>query len=190
MQGSKHSTRNVVLTLFAFAIFLSLAVPKVQAQRVALKTNALDYLTLSPNLTLETRLSRSLSLQIGVVRNPFHSGFADTRFNNFRVEPELRYYFNRPMARHFMALSATACKYNMRFGGRYYVGDAIGAGISYGYALVLSRHWNMEFELGVGLASIRGYHYRGKDNRPDSPNYNHVLPVPIRCGISFGYKFN
>ncbi|MDE5632736.1 MAG: DUF3575 domain-containing protein, partial [Muribaculaceae bacterium] len=29
-----------------------------------------------------------------------------------------------------------------------------GAGISYGYALVLSNHWNMEAEIGLGRAHI------------------------------------
>lgn len=159
------------------------------AQRVALKTNALEYLILSPNLTMEARLSRKMSLQVGIAGNPIKSPIADYEFSNFRVEPELRYWFNRPMAKHFVALSTTAGKYSLQLKDRFISGDVIAAGFSYGYALVLARHWNVEFELGVGVGSFKGYDYKGKDNKPDAKNMSKVLPVPIRAAVSFAYVF-
>lgn len=164
--------------------------PRMQAQRVALKTNTLDWVALSPNLAVEARLSRHLSLQLAIASNPLSVSVFDTRLTNFRVEPELRYWFNRPMARHFMALSLTAATFNLRHADRYFVGDAVGAGLSYGYALVLSNHWNMEAEIGVGVAHFSAFNYRGSDdNRPDSKNFSRFLPVPIRLGLSFSYIF-
>ena len=162
--------------------------PQMQAQRLALKTNTIDWLTMSPNLTLEARLSSRLSLQLGIVGNPTHISIANIQTTNFRVEPELRYWFNRPMARHFVALSATAATFNLRFKGRHFIGDGIAAGFSYGYALVLSDHWNMEAEVGVGVASLSAKDYRG-NNQPASKNYSHLKPVPIRLGLSFAYIF-
>lgn len=35
---------------------------------------------------------------------------------------------------------------------RRYEGWFAGAGISYGYAVILGKHWNMEFEIGGGYA--------------------------------------
>ncbi len=157
---------------------------------MALKTNTVEYLILTPNLTYEARLSRVLSLQIGLAMNPISKDLGGFKAANFRVEPELRYWFNRPMARHFVALSCTAGAYSLQFKERYIKGDAVGLGFSYGYAWVLSKHWNMEAEIGVGLASIHAYNYKGAANCPGKANYRHVLPVPIRFGLSFGYVFN
>lgn len=162
---------------------------EVKAQRLALKTNALEYAVLSPNLTLEARLSSKFSLQLGIGTHPSNLSIADTKLTNFRIEPELRYWFNRPMAKHFIALSATAANYSLRHKDHYFNGDALAAGISYGYALVLSKHWNMEAEIGVGLGSFKGYDYTGKDNKPAQKNYSRILIVPIRIGLSFGYVF-
>ena len=161
---------------------------ETSAQRISLKTNTIDWVAMSPNLAVEARLSRRISLQLGISANPFSFSVFDARLSNYRVEPELRYWFNRPMARHFMALSATAAGFNLRYKDRRFVGDAVGAGISYGYALVLGNHWNMEAEIGVGLAHFSAYDYRTEE-RPDSKNFSRVLPVPIRLGLSFAYIF-
>lgn len=163
--------------------------PNLSAQRIALKTNALEYFVLSPNLGFEARLSRVLSLQLSVGCNPIRKDIVGCRFTNFRVEPELRYWFNRPMARHFIALSTTAAMYDLNLRSRILKGDAISAGISYGYALVLSRHWNMEAEIGVGVCHSRNYKYRDWESQPEKQNCIRTIPVPIRCGLSFCYIF-
>ncbi len=159
------------------------------SQRVALKTNALEYLILSPNLTLEARLSRKMSLQLGVSANPINTPISNYKLANFRVEPELRYWFNRPMARHFIAFSGIAGAYSLQFNERFIKGDVLAAGISYGYALVLGRHWNVEFEVGAGIASLSGLDYKGTDNVPAHRNMKKVIPVPVRVAVSFGYVF-
>ncbi|MDE7388292.1 MAG: DUF3575 domain-containing protein [Muribaculaceae bacterium] len=177
------------------ALFLSLVAaafamsPGASAQRIALKTNAIDYMILSPNLTLEARLSRVLSIQLGLAACPITKPIHDIKLTNFRVEPELRYWFNRPMARHFVALSFSAVNYSLRHADRYFTGDAVLAGVSYGYSVVLSDHWNMEAEIGVGIGTFSGYDYVGANNKPDGNNFRHVLPVPVRFGLSFGYIF-
>lgn len=184
-----RSLSRRLLTAMAVFLLMAFVSPDVKAQRLALKTNSLEYLMLTPNLTVEARLSRKLSLQMGLAVNPISRPIADIVLKNFRVEPELRYWFNRPMARHFVALSFTAADYSVRIKDRYYKGDVVAGGFSYGYALVLSRHWNMEVEIGIGLGSFRGYHYTGENNQPDMPNFRKVLPVPMRCALTFGYIF-
>lgn len=189
MHVSHNSWHKRILYVLTLAIALTVACPGAKAQRMALKTNSLEYFILSPNLTFEARLSRVLSLQVGLAANPITKPIGGIRLSNFRVEPELRYWFNRPMARHFMAVSFTAGAYSLQFKERYLMGDAIAAGISYGYALVLSDHWNMEAEIGVGIGSFRGYNYKGEGNKPADFNFRHTMPVPIRFGLTFGYVF-
>ncbi len=174
----------VLLTVLCMAPF------KAGAQRIQIKTNALEYLALTPNLAVETRLNRTLSLQLALAANPIKHPICGYSLSHFRVEPELRYWFNRPMARHFIALSFSAAAYSLELKNRYIKGDAVGAGISYGYALVLSEHWNMEVEVGLGLASVSAYDYRGREiDKPETKNLRKIMPVPIRLGLSFGYIF-
>ncbi len=180
--------------LGAICVFASTAFSGVQdagAQRIAIKTNALDWAMLSPNIGVEARLSRRVSLQLAVAGNPFNFSVAGFNWKNYRVEPELRYWFNRPMARHFIALSATAAGYHLRHADHHLQGDAVGAGISYGYALVLGSHWNMEVEAGVGIAHFSAYDFYGDKwkNNLGEKNFKKFLPVPIRLGLSFSYIF-
>lgn len=188
MHNSTFSRRSLLLLLPLLLCFM-FASPGAKAQRMALKTNAVEYLILSPNLTFEARLSRVLSLQIGMAVNPIAKPIAGIQATNFRVEPELRYWINRPMARHFIALSVTAGTYSLEFKDRHFKGDGIAAGISYGYAWVLSKHWNMEAEIGVGVGNLHAYKFAGDEPRPKTTNFRHTLPVPVRFGLSFGYVF-
>lgn len=179
--------KRMLIGLVLICAFFS--VQNASGQRVALKTNALEYVTLTPNLTLETRLSKKLSLQLGLAINPMQSPIGDYKFTNCRIEPELRYWFNRPMARHFMALSTTVGGYSLQLKDRLLDFNAYGAGISYGYALVLGKHWNVEFEIGAGFAYVNGSDYKKDAIEEKTTNLKKFVPVPIRTAISFGYIF-
>jgi len=182
-------TRIIRLTIIICAVFTA---QWAGAQRVALSTNTIDWLLISPNLSLETRLSQRLTLNIGIAVNPFNSTpyGSDIKLKNFRVNPELRYWFNRPMAKHFMGLALTGGAYKLRLNKHLYEGDIAAAGITYGYALVLNRHWNVEFSLGIGLARVIGYDYTSDETKPESTNMHRWIPVPIRTGVSFSYIFD
>ncbi len=172
-----------------FAVLFVMACNNAFGQRVALRTNIIDWATLSPNLTLEARLSNRLSLGMGFVGNPFRVKIADTRFNNFRFQPELRYWFNRPMAQHFMGVALLASNYDLRHKETIWQGDLFGAGLTYGYALVLNRHWNVEFTAGVGIGKTRYFKYEQESQKPASPNYSKWAIVPMNIGVSFTYIF-
>lgn len=182
-----HKYIRLVILAMLFGVSLT-ASHDVSAQRVAVKTNAIDWVLSTPNAAVEARLSRRISLQFGAAVCPFNRYLADLSLKQYRIEPELRYWFNRPMARHFIALSATAAGFNLRRKEHRFNGDAVGAGISYGYALVLNDHWNMEAEIGAGIAHVKAYDYRG-NTAPAAKNYSKIVPVPIRVAISFAYIF-
>ncbi|MBE6305567.1 MAG: DUF3575 domain-containing protein [Bacteroidales bacterium] len=56
---SMHIKFICILCIAVSCVFCS---PRAKAQRLALKTNALEYAVLSPNLTFEARLSPKFSL--------------------------------------------------------------------------------------------------------------------------------
>ncbi len=182
---------NRILRISLLVAFVMFLCQNISAQRVALKTNALDWVLMTPNLSLETRLSSRVTFDIGMAANPLSKlpYLSDVKLRNFRVNPELRYWFNRPMARHFMGIALTGGMFNVRFHEHCYKGNIAAAGVTYGYALVLSRHWNVEFSLGVGLGRVWGYDFRYGQSVPRNKNMSRWVPVPIRTGVSFSYIF-
>ncbi len=184
--------KNIKSLFFRFFLLLGfvLCSHSAEAQRLALKTNALDWLTLTPNLSLETRLNKRLTLDIGFACNPITKPIRGITLTNFRFQPELRYWFNRPMARHYVGFAPLFADYRLQFNERKYNGDLFAVGFTYGYALVLSRHWNMEATVGVGVGRIRCYKYGVNEERPIIPNYSKWTPVPVRLGLSFAYIFD
>lgn len=178
---------------FIFRLLLLLGIAacghQAAAQRVALRTNALDWLTLTPNATVEMRLDQRLTLGIGFAVNPVTKPIGGIKTSHFRFEPELRYWFNRPMARHFMGFAPLFADYNLRFNHRNYQGDLYAFGVTYGYSVVLNDHWNVEFTAGVGVGYTKCYKYRVGESRPAKANYEKWIPVPVRLGVSFAYVF-
>lgn len=177
-----------LLRLFLFVLLLAGA-EGAMAQRVALRTNLVDWAMLSPNLTVEARLSHRLTLGMGFAGNPLKLKIADCRLNTFRFQPELRYWFNRPMARHYMGVAALASLYDFRHKGTVSQGDIFALGLTYGYALVLSRQWNVEFTLGAGIGKTRYFKYAENAAKPKNPNNSKWIPVPMNIGVSFAYIF-
>lgn len=178
-----------VLFRFLLLAGIFLNFQQIDAQRVALKGNLIDWATLSPNLAVEMRLNQKLSLDISATTHPFSFTIADMKATHVRLQPELRYWFNRPMARHFVGVGLLGGLYNVKFNKNFYEGDIFGVGVSYGYVFVLSRHWNLETTLGVGVARLRAFKYREEEQKPDTPNWYRWSPIPIRLGVTFSYIF-
>lgn len=138
-----------------------------EAQKMSwggLKTNVLYDATATLNLGLEAGLSQKLSLDISGSYNAWNP-VEGSRWKHWLIQPELRFWTCDRFAGHFIAAHVIGGQYN--FGGitnnitignadfsqltdNRFQGWAGGAGIAYGYAWVLSRHLNLEAEIGAG----------------------------------------
>ena len=71
-----------------------------------------------------------------------------------------------------------------------YQGWFVGAGIEYGYAWILGRHWNLEAEIGFGYSYTRYDKYRcsgcGKKVETNQP---HHYVGPTKAAINLVYLF-
>lgn len=157
------------------------------SQRIAVKTNAIDWATLSPNVGFEVRLSQHFTLDFEASFNYFITN--NLKPNYLRVQPELRYWFSRPMVSHFVGITGYYSLYNFQYKRNHYDGDAWAAGVTYGYVYPLSRHWNMEATIGVGVVKLRTMKYVQGENRSDSPNYSPLKFAPVKLGLAFSYLF-
>lgn len=156
------------------------------AQKLALKTNLAQWATASPNLGAEFVLSDRLSLDLSASFNVWFPG-SSLDLKHVLVQPELKYWFGRPMARHYVGATAFYADYDVLLKHKYYYGDAVAAGFTYGYAIVINKHWNFEASVGIGALHYRQYKYAQTDPRPQRINDRGWMLVPVKLGISFAY---
>lgn len=196
-----------IKTLMGLAVVaLSLLLPvRASAQRVGVKTNLLIDATASPNLGIEVGLARKLTLDISGNVN-YWSRADKPQWKHWVVEPEFRYWTCQRFAGHFFGLHGLAGQFNFaripnnfKFLGTDYSvltnerheGWAFGAGLGYGYALPLSKHWNMEFELGAGaIYSIsNGYNCDGGCPIEGAQDVRKLRPAITKAAFSIVYLF-
>ncbi len=120
------------------------------AQRLAVKTNAVGwafYGTL--NLGAEVALAPRWTLDVQGFYNPWE--FSDHKQSKFRaVQPELRHWFCRKFAGHFVGLHGGYADYDFGMNKYRYDGWTTSLGASYGYSLPVAAHWRVEANLGLG----------------------------------------
>lgn len=171
---------------FCFLAFFVFIVSNISAQQVSVKTNALMLGGGFPNLGVELVTGKRLSLDI--------SGFGC--YNPYNKEavifggmPELRYWFSgRPMARSYVGLNALLVSYDLKWKEKVYKGDAGGLGLGFGYSVVLSPHWNLEFGAGVGIVYFRQQSYNENvDFKSYYANNKGFKFIPTKLAVSIAY---
>lgn len=129
----------------------------LHAQQIAVKTNGLMFAAMMPNVGCEFVVGERSSIDI--------SAFGAVNIYGNKAQmiglmPEYRYWFNgRPMTREFVGISALGTSYDITWGDNIYQGDAAGAGVTFGYALNLSKRLNVEFHGGFGAVYFKQKQY-------------------------------
>lgn len=155
--------RKYVIVVSVF--LLTMALPSF-AQKFSLSTNLLDYACLGTmNLDASYSLSRRWSLVAGARYNPFtfNEGAPDAQFQYRQQSYSLgaRMWPWHTMSGWWFAGKVRYQEYC--YGGilskEAEEGDRFGAGIYAGYTHMLTKHFNVEFGLGVwsGMAVYRRY---------------------------------
>ncbi|MBD5207761.1 MAG: DUF3575 domain-containing protein [Bacteroidales bacterium] len=159
--------RSTILSTLLGA--LALAVPQVEAQNVAVKTNLIYDALANINLGIEGKLAPRWTIDVNGNFNDwtFSGG---KRWKHWMAQPEIRYWFCEAMHGNFIGLELHGGQYNIGkvntnfdfLGTNFknlkdtrYQGWYAGAGITYGHAWMLAKHWNIEAELGIGWSYTR-----------------------------------
>ena len=184
-------------------MLLTLAAPAARAQKVGLKTNLLYDALLSPTIGVEFAMAPQWTMDISGTLNNWPVN--DHRWKQWMVQPEARYWFCQRFSGHFLGVHALGgqfnfgnLKNNIKFLGtdfsqltdRRFQGWMVGAGVAYGYSWILSRHWNIEAELGIGWIYTRSDEFRcancGKRLKEDVP---HNYCGPTKAAVNLIYTF-
>ena len=183
------------------ALFLTLTVAR--GQNVALKSNLLYDATLTVNAGLEVGLAPRWSFDL----SGNYNGWAidGHKWKHWLVQPELRYWFCDRFAGHFVGLHALGGQYNFGnfdtslsflgtdysvFADNRHQGWYAGAGIAYGYSFILSRHWNLELELGAGYVYTRYdvFECQGCGRKVEEDKPHHYVG-PTKAAVNLVYNF-
>lgn len=174
------------------------------AQGFALKTNLLADGFLNPNAGLEVGLAPKWSLDVTGQCN-FWTLSHGRRWKHWAVQPEARYWFCDRFAGHFVGVHAHGGQFNIggfdgmlnflgtdarKLADTRYQGWFAGAGIAYGYAWILGRHWNLEAEIGVGYSYTRYDRFRcvGCGKKIESDKTHHYVG-PTKLAVNLVYVF-
>lgn len=174
------------------AVPVATEMPERDYDRWAIKSNALYLAAGVTNIGGEYAFHRHWSVDLPLVYSPYT--LARTyRMRFLYIQPEARYWLDRPMKGHFFGVHLHAGVFNVSLDNRnrYQSEKGFhGAGISYGYAMPLSRRWSMEFTVGVGYAFTKYCTYY---NVPNGIRYEKDIPYHYwgltKLGLNFVYRF-
>lgn len=188
-----------LLTLFLLAMAFSQC---LKAQDVAVKTNVLSDALLNPNAAVEIGLAPKWTLDVSGEFNLWDMSH-NRRWKHWVLQPEARYWFCDRFAGHFVGAHLLGGQYNVggldfnfsflgtdfsKLKDSRYQGWFGGLGVAYGYDWVLSRHWNIEAEIGFGWTYTRFDRFRcagcGKKIEENKP-HNYVGPTKAAVNIVY-----
>ena len=177
---------------------------QLQAQKVVVKTNLLYDATATINAGIEFGLAPKWTLDLSGNFNGWTMSH-DRKWKHWMAQPEARYWFCDRFAGHFLGFHALGGQYNIghlknnikflgtdfsKLSDSRYQGWFIGAGIAYGYAWVLNKHWNLEGEIGVGYVYTEFDRFNCKGcGKKVEEDKNHHYFGPTKAAINLIYVF-
>lgn len=191
----------LILIIAAVAV---VAAQRTQAQDVGVKTNLVADGLLSPNLAVEVGVAPKWTLELTGEFNGWTLSH-ERRWKHWLAMPEARYWLCDRFSGHFFGVEAHGGQYNIGgFDGKWnllgtdarklkdtrYQGWFVGGGITYGYAWILGRHWNLEAEIGIGYSYTRYDRFRcaGCGKKIESGR-SHNYVGPTKAAINLVYLF-
>ena len=165
---------------------------------LSLKNNLLYDIALVANIGLETDLSRRLSLDIPFTYSPYTIS-SNYRMRTLSLQPELRWWLKDGWSGHFLGFDINFSYYNVvtpfntktRYQDMCGNTPLIGAGLSYGYSMPLSRDgkWGMEFTVGLGYAYLKYDCFYNVHNGALYSDGSRNWWGPTKAGINIFYRF-
>jgi len=192
--------RKILILIMTLAAVVT--VQRVAAQDVGVKTNLVADGLLSPNLAVEVGVAPKWTLELTGEFNGWTLSH-ERRWKHWLAMPEARYWLCDRFSGHFFGVEAHGGQYNIGgFDGKWnllgtdarklkdtrYQGWFVGGGITYGYAWILGKHWNLEGEIGIGYSYTRYDRFRcaGCGKKIESgKSHNYVGPTKVAINLVY-----
>lgn len=194
---------NKRLGLCLILVMLTGWLSPVRAQSFAVKTNLIYDATATVNVGMEVGLAPRWTFDLSGNLNTWSKN-EYTKWKHWMVQPEARYWFCDRFSRHFIgahlltgAFNFGNINNNISFLGTdfsvlsdyRYQGYAYGGGLAYGFAFVLSKHLNLELEVGAGYVYLDYEKFECADCGRKVGEGNHHYVGPTKAAINLVYLF-
>lgn len=186
----------------------SLSVPRMQmpqeepvsewTRKLRIKTNSIGWAMSMTNVAVEVDLARHVSFQLPIYYSAVDYFSRELKFRTFAVQPEFRWWFDKPQGLFLGAHFGTAW-FNFATHGDWRIqtgyGDRLlwGGGLATGYRMPLSkRHprWEVEFSLGAGVYDVWYDRFYNEKNGPKEGTYHTTFVGIDHAAVSFSYSFD
>lgn len=194
---------NKRLGLCLILVMLTGWLGPVRAQSFAVKTNLIYDATATVNVGMELGLAPRWTFDLSGNLNTWSKN-EYTKWKHWMVQPEARYWFCDRFSRHFIGAHFLTGAFNfgninndISFLGTdfsvlsdyRYQGYAYGGGLAYGFAFVLSKHLNLELEVGAGYVYLDYEKFECADCGRKVGEGNHHYVGPTKAAINLVYLF-
>lgn len=165
----------------------------LNAQRIAVTTNILEDVVLTPNIGIDIVVADQQSVSLDASAAPYK--LSENMYNkSLTLRVGYKYWFNQAFYSHYAGVDLIASSYD--FGLRNYKSkyEYVGLGVGYGYSLIIGKRLNFVPCVGLGLAV--GKSYDGHDHmvKPgqgvEAVATTTIKPVITRLGITIQYVLN
>lgn len=192
--NSSNRKRILLLSLSLLIAITTLA------QDWRLKTNLAYWATTTPNIAVETRLSKRWSQDLSVGWNPF-SFSGNKKLKHVAIQTETRHWLDSLYIGHFIGVNLLYSHYNV--GGVHFPfglfpkvkdhrfqGDLGAIGFVYGYDWQLdkSNRWNLEAAIGLGVGITRYTKYKCDKCASAIEKKTKTFVMPTKLAISLVYN--
>ena len=179
-----HYRHIYFLLILACLFFASSA----SAQRFVLKTDLQGWAAVSLNIEPEVKISPRSTLAMAVSYNPFTmNSVTNMKWRHIYVQPEYRYWTCAAFNGSFIAAHAGYMYYNIggipttlnigfaqQLAQYRFQGHAVTLGVGYGYHWMITSHFSMEAEIGLGVGWT-------KADKWEAEKCGELVETPVNC---------
>ena len=167
-------------------------------RRLHLKTNALEWVIILPNVAVEIDLAQHWSFNLPIFYSAMNYFTARNKFRGVGMQPEFRYWFRDDNDAWFVGAHFGLAYYNiaLKSGDRLQSHDrekpALGGGIAFGYRMPIGKkkRWRAEFSLGAGAYALDYDKFYNVSNGLRHERVQKTYWGLDQAAVSFGYTFD
>lgn len=177
---------------------------ELPAQNLAVKTNVLSDAFTNVNVGAEVGLTPRWTFDAIGEFNAWSLSH-DRRWKHWSVQPGVRRWLCDRFSGHFVGAHLHGGQFNMggidngisflgtdfsKLSDERFQGWFVGGGVSYGYAWILDKHWNLEGEIGLGYSYTHYDRFKcaGCGRKMETGKSHHYVG-PTKLAINVVYLF-
>lgn len=167
---------------------------------LAVSTNLLYDLAITPNLAIEVPIGRHWSVYGEYTFPWWVTSGNDRAWQIQKWDLGARYWFNRhrePMdvlSGHFLGLDVAGGYYDIEPNHRGWQGEAVAATLEYGYAWRASRNWRVQIYIGAGWMGTEYRYYQATSDDKhliyqNTSRFRWLGPTKLGCSIQYLFHY-